>query len=164
MKVEQLMTHAPDTCAPDDSLAKAARIMWERDCGCVPVCASTDDGRRRLVGMITDRDVCMAAYLQGRPLGDIRVASVMARDVASCGPGETIAVALGVMRTKQLHRLPIVDVHEDLVGMLSLADVAREAARERPQRSKHVRLDDVGETIAAIDQPRAPERSVIEAA
>jgi CBS domain-containing protein len=163
MKVEQLMTRLLQTVRPGDSLAAAARIMWDQDCGCVPVVASTDDGGRRLVGMVTDRDVCMAGYTQGRPLAEIGVASAMAHDVATCGPRDTVAGALTVMRTRQLRRIPVVDEHEELVGLLSLADVAREAAREEGRRAKDVRFDEIGAALAAIDRPRAPAREVVAA-
>jgi CBS domain-containing protein len=163
MKVEQLMTRILETVTPGDSLAAAARVMWERDCGCVPVVAAADDGGRRLVGMVTDRDVCMAAYTQGRPLADVTVASAMAHDVATCGPRDTIAGALSVMRTRQLHRIPVVDLHEELVGMLSLADVAREAAREGGRAPRDVEFEEVGATLAAIDQPRVRVREVVAA-
>ena len=76
MRVEQLMTRTVETCEPHDTLVTAARIMWTRDCGCVPVVVP-EEGGHRVVGMLTDRDVCMAAYLQGRPLSEISVASVM---------------------------------------------------------------------------------------
>jgi len=163
MKVEQLMTRVFRTVAPDETLAAAARVMWEEDCGCVPVAASTDDGARRLVGMVTDRDACMAAWTQGRPLAEIPVAAAMAHDVATCGPGDTVAGALAVMRTRQLRRIPVVDVHEALVGILSLADVAREAAREDGRGAREVRFDDVGATLAAIVKPHAPARDVVAA-
>ena len=67
MKVEQLMTKSVATCGPDKSADDAARIMWERDCGFVPITESTSNPR--VIGVVTDRDLCMAAYTRGRPLG-----------------------------------------------------------------------------------------------
>ena len=61
MNVDRLMTRNVECCGPDSTLAEAAQKMWERDCGSLPVC----DRDRRVVGMITDRDICMAAWLQG---------------------------------------------------------------------------------------------------
>ena len=74
MKVEQLMTMNPSSCHPEDTMQQAARIFWEHDCGCAPV----TDHDAHVVGMITDRDVCMAAYTQGKPLTELSVASAMA--------------------------------------------------------------------------------------
>ena len=73
MKVEQLMSRDVKTCQATEMLNRAAQLMWENDCGCVPVV--DEDGRA--VGMITDRDVCMAAYTQGRLLDALPVASAM---------------------------------------------------------------------------------------
>ena len=162
MKVEQLMTRTVETCRPSDPLNAAARIMWEKDCGCVPV-VTEEEGGARVVGMLTDRDICMAAYTQGRPLGAIQVASAMSERVCSCRSTDAIAVALNVLRTNQLHRLPVVDANEHLVGILSLADIAREADREHGQKAANLRDTDVAQAIEAISRPHSP-RAVVQAA
>jgi CBS domain-containing protein len=162
MKVEQLMTRNVETCAAADRLNAVARIMWERDCGCVPVVAD-GDGAARVVGMITDRDVCMAAYTQGRPLADITVGSAMSRDVRACHATDSIGAAMKVFEQHQLHRLPVLDEHECLVGLLSVADLAREAAREHRRGTKDVTDADLGEMVEAISAPR-PTREVAAAA
>jgi CBS domain-containing protein len=77
MNASDLMTKTVQACGADDNLQRAAQIMWERDCGVVPVV----DVDNRVVGMITDRDIAIAAYRQGRPLWQIPVASAMARQV-----------------------------------------------------------------------------------
>ena len=153
MTVERLMTKDVQTCRAGDSLDDAARIMWDCDCGCVPV-VTDGDGGVRVVGMLTDRDICMAGYTQGRRLCDIPVASAMSREVCSCRTSDSIGSALRVMRTKQVHRLPVVDAQEQLVGMLSFADVAREAAREPARMKPQVPALEVAETIEGIRQPR----------
>jgi CBS domain-containing protein len=162
MKVEQLMTRTVETCRPTDSLNAAARIMWESDCGCVPVVVDEEDGAR-VVGMVTDRDVCMAAYTQGKALGTIPVSTAMSERVCSCRSSDAISVALSVLRTNQLHRLPVVDANERLVGMLSLTDLAREADRERGAKAAEVRDADVAQAIEAISRPRSP-RALVRAA
>ena len=162
MKVEQLMTRTVATCHPADFLNAAARIMWEHDCGCVPVVAE-EEGGARVVGMLTDRDICMAAYTQGKPLGAIKVASSMSQQVCSCRPADSIAVALNVLRTNQLRRLPVVDGDEHLIGVLSLADIAREAGREHGRKAAEVPDADIARAIEAISQPRSP-RAIVHAA
>ena len=89
MKVEKLMTKEVATCGPDDTLNDAARIMWERDCGFVPITGS--DASRRVVGIVTDRDICIAAYTRGQALGQIRIGDVMSTRIQSCKPGEDLA-------------------------------------------------------------------------
>lgn len=153
MKVEQLMTKAVATCAADDMLNEAARIMWEHDCGVVPITGGEGEGPR-VVGMLTDRDVCMAAYTKGRPLSEICVRDAMSTEVQSCRPGTDLIEAEGLMRSAQVHRLPVVDDADQLLGVISLADIAREAAREVASRRRDVTIAEIGETLAAISQPR----------
>lgn len=152
MKTESIMTKDVGCCRPDDSLTEAARIMWDRDCGFVPVAA--EDGSGRVVGILTDRDICMAAYTRGQRLGDIRVADVMSRGIHSCRPGDDLRSVEEVMRKAQVHRLPVVDGDARILGVISLADIVREAARERGARAREVTAGEITETIAAISQPR----------
>jgi len=154
LKVEQVMARNIETCRADDSLDQVAQIMWEHDCGVVPVVVA-GDGAARVVGMLTDRDLCMASYTQGRALKDIPVGSVVTQRVCSCRPSDTIAVALKVMKTNQLHRLPVVDQENRLVGLVSLADLAREAASERGVKRAQITDADIGVTVEAISAPRA---------
>jgi CBS domain-containing protein len=151
MRVEQLMTKQVASVGPDGVLTEAARIMWEHDCGFVPV---TEGESRRVVGILTDRDVCMAAYTRGQALGEIRVRDVMATGVRSCRPADDLAAAEAAMRERQVHRLPVVDDADQLLGVISLADIAREAAREAGSRRRRVSAAEIGETLAAIRQPR----------
>jgi CBS-domain-containing membrane protein len=128
--------------------------MWEHDCGVVPVTAE-GDGSTRVVGMLTDRDICMAAYTQGRALTEIPVASAMSRQLYSCRASDALAVALKVMETNRVHRLPVVDQDEHLVGVLSLADIAREAQHEHGTKAAQVTDAAVAEAVEAISTSRS---------
>jgi CBS domain-containing protein len=152
MIVERLMSRDVSTCHPEQSLSETARIMWEHDCGCVPVVA--DDGSGRLAGIITDRDICMSAYFQGRRLQDLCVADAMSREVRTCRADDSVAEAEATMRSAQVRRLPVVDEGERLVGLISLSDLAREAARQHGSKRREVSDADVGNTLAAISRPR----------
>ena len=154
MKVEQLMTRNVHTCRSHDRLQRAAQIMWEHDCGVVPV-VTEGNGTGRVVGMITDRDICMAAYTQGARLQDVAVGSAMSHEVFSCRPTDSLAVALRVMRTNRVHRLPVVDQNDHVVGLLSLADVAREAQYEHGAQNAEVSDLAVAEAIEAISTSRS---------
>jgi len=162
MKVEQLMTRNVQTCCPGDPLNAAARIMWERDCGCVPV-VEPEDGAARVIGMLTDRDICIAAYTQGRPLSAMKVESAMARNVRSCRFTDSIGTALKILEQNQLHRLPVLDQNDHLIGMLSLADAAREAAREHGRSAKEVTDTQIGEVLEAISAPRSSHEVAVAA-
>jgi CBS domain-containing protein len=124
--VRKLMKDAPSTCAPGDSLARAAQLMWELDCGVVPVV----DANGHVVGLITDRDVCMAAYTRGEPLRALPVESTMSTLVVSCSPDDSVGHALRVMATHRVRRLPVLE-NERLIGLLTLADISR-AIRKQP--------------------------------
>lgn len=124
MKVSDLMTSNPCCCKPTDALAVAARILWENDCGVVPVA----DGEGRLVGMITDRDACMAAYMRGRRFDEISIGSVMAHKVVACNPDDALVAAEATMQQLSVRRLPVVDAAGKLVGVISCNDLIRHAA------------------------------------
>ena len=154
MKVHQLMTRNVETCRADEHLDRAAARMWERDCGALPVTAP-GNGDARVVGMLTDRDICMAAYTQGRALHEIPVAIAMSKVLCSCRETDAIDVALRVMETNQIRRLPVLDADDHVIGLLSLADVGREAAREHVAARREVTDAALGPTLDAIAKPRA---------
>jgi CBS domain-containing protein len=139
--VRTLMTPHVRSCRPDDSLVHAAQWMWETDCGAVPVVTGG-----AVVGVITDRDICMASYTQGKKIEEIRVDSAMSKVVFSCAPDESIGAALATMGAKRVRRLPVIDETGKLLGILSLADVIR-WARGLAEPSVDAALTD---TLAAI--------------
>jgi CBS-domain-containing membrane protein len=139
-------------CArPGDDLNRAAEIMWNTDCGAVPVV----DAEERVVGMITDRDVCMAAFTKGLPLGAIRVEDVMTKEVRTCSLLHDVATALDLMQRHQLRRLPIVDEQRKLRGIVSLNDLAREADHHKGRSSRGVGPWEIAATLASVSKPRA---------
>ncbi len=148
-RVEQLMSRNVATCRLDDALNRAACLMWERDCGVVPVTVP-EEGGERVVGMLTDRDICMAAYTQGASLATLPVRSAMSHEVRTCGPKDSVASAMRILATGQVHRLPVIDDAGHLVGLLSLADLAREEARSH----KTLTAEELSKTIEAISAPR----------
>jgi CBS domain-containing protein len=153
MKVEDLMTADVGQCRPFDGVDRPARMMWERDCGAVPVV----DQEGRAVAMLTDRDICMAALTQGRPLEEIHVSSAMSRRLWSCRPQDDVKDAEKLMRAQQVRRLPVLDVDGKVVGVLSISDLARAAVSVKGGRGKKkpVGPSDVGETLGAISTPSA---------
>jgi CBS domain-containing protein len=155
VKTEQLMTKNVRTCIADDVLAIPARIMWEQDCGCVPVVSS--DGSGLVVGMLTDRDICMAALMQGGKLEEILVASAMSTDLQTCQPSHTLSEAEQLMSRAQVRRLPVVDDAGQLLGLISMADIAGGSAGMRGISKKAIPKRDVADTLAAIIRPRGVE-------
>ncbi len=149
MRIDQVMTTDVATCSPDDTLHRAAQLMWERDCGSIPV---LKDGKP--VGIITDRDLAMAAYTQGRAFFDIKVNDVMTRDLAFCAPGDSIESAMRLMQQRQVRRLPVVSLEGKLSGIISLNDLAVRAPSRLSRPEKDVELRQVEETLSAVSQPR----------
>lgn len=123
MRIEDLMTHTVHTCFPDDTLEQVAHEMWDCDTGCLVVI----DNYRRPIGIITDRDVAMAAYTQGAPLRNLRASTAMSRDVISCYPGTTVRELEATMQNAQIRRVPVIDTTGILVGIVTLADLADSA-------------------------------------
>jgi CBS domain-containing protein len=152
MRVEQLMTRPVQCCGPQETLARAAQLMWDHDCGCLPVCSG--DGVARVIGVITDRDICMHALFQGKPLQALCVSDAMARHVQVCRPDDSLADAERTMREARVRRLPVIDEQDALVGMISLADLAQEAAREGTASTHEITETEVGGTLAAICEPQ----------
>jgi Mg/Co/Ni transporter MgtE len=104
--------------------------------------------------MLTDRDVAMAAYTQGRSLDAMSVESAMAKRVHTCSPRDDVSSAEERMREVQVRRLPVVDPLGVLVGIISMNDIAIEAAQKKGSRKPELRLDDVALTLAQICQHR----------
>jgi CBS domain-containing protein len=120
MKISDLMTNSVACVRENESLGVAARLMWERDCGAVPV---VDEASGQVVGMITDRDICMAAWSRDETPSEIPISEIMSRDIVLCAPWDSISAAEELMRSKQVRRIPITDDGRKLVGILSLADI-----------------------------------------
>lgn len=149
MQVKELMTRDVEACRAEETLHRAAQIMWDRDCGIVPVV----DGERRVVGVLTDRDICMATYTKDARPSAIRVGDVMSRDVQSCGPDDSLADAEAAMKLRHVRRVPVIDGQAKLVGLLSLNDLAREAARAPAKKHAGVAAGDLVETLASVCTP-----------
>lgn len=123
LTVATIMSEPAHTCQVDDFANRAAQILWDFDCGALPVL----DREGKPCGMITDRDICMAAYTKGLPLAAISVRDVMSRHVYSCSPGDSLQRAVAIMAADQVRRLPVVDGEGRLAGVVALADIARSA-------------------------------------
>ncbi len=149
--VEQLMSKDVRSCRAEDSLAVAARLMWEHDCGCAPIV--DQDGA--LVGMVTDRDICMAAYTQSRAISEIPISAVMARALYTVSRLDTLPTAEAIMQERQIRRLPVVDARGRLVGILSLNDLARAVDPLHARPRSGLSADAVELTLAAIGRPRS---------
>lgn len=124
MKLREVMTENPVVCRSTDTLSTVAGLMWEHDCGVLPVV----DESEHLVGIVTDRDVCMAAYTTGSRLDELGVSQAMSRQVFTLSPEAELEEATALMGDKQIRRIPITDASSRPVGLLSLNDIAMRLA------------------------------------
>lgn len=140
--IDEVMTRGVRTLAPGDSVRDAARVMDEMNVGSVPVC----DGRR-LQGMLTDRDIVLRVVSPGLPAEATPVAQVMSPDVIWCFDDEEVAAVAARMQQAQIRRLPVVDRQQQLVGMVTLGDMA---SKGEDGWARDVLTD--------VSEPSAPER------
>jgi CBS domain-containing protein len=144
MRAREIMTTDPACVAADDSIEVAARLMEERDCGCIPVVRASGDAC--VVGVITDRDIAVRGVAHGR--ADARVSELMTPSPFCCGPDADLRDVEETMSARQVRRVVIVDDGGCCVGIVAQADVARAA-----QRGTDVSDDEVGRVVESISEP-----------
>lgn len=152
MKVKDIMTRDPSVCDLNESLAEAARMMWEADCGVLPV---LKDGKE-VVGLITDRDICMAMAMRDSNPATVSAEAVITGEVYSVEPEDEIQKALELMQQHRVRRLPVVDSEGELKGMLSMNDIVLKAERKGDGKTPEIRYADVVDTYKAICAHQLP--------
>jgi len=141
MTCGEVMTPNPKCCLPSDNAVQAARLMKIEDVGSLPVCGSGDS--RRLVGIVTDRDLALNVVAEGRDPNSTRIESIMTREPYTCREDEDLKTALERMEDNQVRRIPVVDRNGMLTGIISQADLAtRVRSREK-----------TAEMVAEISRP-----------
>ena len=152
MKVKHLMTPDVKTCDLNESLAGAAKLMWDNDCGILPV---LKDGYE-LVGIITDRDICMGAAMRDRVPSSVSVEEVMTGTLFSVSPDDDIHLALETMKKNKVRRLPVVDDEGKLQGLVSMNDVVLNAREPSGKKTPALGYSEVVRTYQAIcEHPQA---------
>ena len=119
MLIKDVMTPNPAQCRPEDSLESVAKLMRERDCGVIPVCQG-----RKVVGVITDRDITCRAVAAGRIASEVPVSEVMTSPVYCVHEHHDVQAAVDLMEEKQVRRLPVLDEDDDIVGIVAPSDLA----------------------------------------
>jgi CBS domain-containing protein len=125
MQIAEVMTPGPITCAPDTTVAEAAHLMWEGDCGVLPIVR--DNG---LVGVVTDRDLFIALATRDAKPSELTVGSVARPAPITCTPRDDVHQAMGKMKSHRVRRLPVVDKDGTLVGIVSMNDLLLAVAPE----------------------------------
>ena len=141
MKARDLMTPDPARCTPESTLREAAELMRQHDCGCIPV---IERDSKRLVGVVTDRDIACRGVAEGRGYG-IQVRRIMTTKPQACHPDDDIAAVEQIMMQAQVRRVPVVDERGDCVGMISQADLALSDRKATD--------NEIGQVVERISEP-----------
>jgi CBS domain-containing protein len=150
MKVQEIMRERVETCVANNNLAAAAAIMWNADCGVLPIVA---DGRK-VIGVLTDRDIAIAVGTRQKNAAEITISEVMSKNVHSCSPDDDIHAALKTMRKEKVRRLPVVNEEGALEGILSMNDVALHAENFNGHKTTALSYEDVVNTLKAVCEHR----------
>jgi CBS domain-containing protein len=151
MKVEDVMTRDVEFCTLETNLAAAAMQMWERDCGVLPVV----DDQRKVIGMITDRDICMKAATNHQDISAIKVEELTSGPIHTCKPDADIREALETLQRAFVRRLPVVNDEGQLEGILSVSDILRHSREKVDKATPGVTYADVVSTFKVISEPRS---------
>lgn len=141
-----VMSQPVTTVSPEDTLHRAAQLLWDYDCGVLPVLERSG----RLAGMLTDRDICMAAYTRGLPLWSCTVESAMSRPVYCVTSDASVQQVLSVMRDKRVRRVPVVNEAGFVVGLISISDLLQKLPAIEDQSAAHVAIS---EALCAVCAP-----------
>jgi CBS domain-containing protein len=142
MKARELMTADPTCCTPEDTIQQAAQLMRDHNCGCIPVVE--DAHSKRLVGVVTDRDITIRCMAEGKS-PQTRVKDALSPNAKSCGPDDDVEAVERIMGGEQVRRVPVVDQRGSCIGMIAQADLAlnHQAASE----------SEVGQVVERISEP-----------
>jgi CBS domain-containing protein len=151
MKINDIMTSNPSWCVAQDSAVQAARIMQEKNVGIVPVVESPS--HHRLLGVVTDRDLCLGVVAMDRQPNTIRVEQCMSSRIVACRPEDNVQRAADLMCENQVRRIPVVDHDGVLQGMVSTADIWQRS--NLSSTTTHNTLKKVTEPTAHASKPRA---------
>ena len=153
MKVKDVMSPSPRYCQPETNLGSATELMWTANCGFLPV----ESAEGKLIGVITDRDICIALGTRNRPASEITVAEVMSEKLYSCGPDDDIHRALQIMGEARVHRLPVIAQNGTLAGILSMDNVLFRAEASGPGKKPELTNDELISVLRLVVQQSVPE-------
>ncbi|MCE9584831.1 MAG: CBS domain-containing protein [Planctomycetes bacterium] len=151
MRVSDIATLNVKSCRPDTNLAVVASIMWEKDCGVVPVV----DERNKVLGVVTDRDICMATATRSQLASQLTASDLVTGKAFTCRLTDDPRVALRTMATNGVRRLPVVDENGILAGMLSMTDLILASHDTKSAKMGQLTWSEVIPMIDVICHPRS---------
>lgn len=142
MKVNQIMSIDPACCTREESAERAASIMRLLDVGCVPII--DDEQSNKLIGIVTDRDLCMNVVADGKDPKNITVEECMTDELICCRSDDEVEKVMTLMQKHQIRRIPVVDNEGHIEGIVATADIALNAETSS---------EEIEETLKAISEP-----------
>jgi CBS domain-containing protein len=121
MNCKNLMTPNPKVCTPSMTSEEAARIMGQENVGALPVIDRTS---KKLVGIVTDRDLCLGVIAKGRNPAEVHVSDCMSTHLLTCGPQDDVQYCEQLMKQHQIRRIVVIDEHGCCMGIISQGDLA----------------------------------------
>lgn len=158
MQVKDIMTSDVTFCGTNATLTDVAMAMWNKDCGSIPV-VNQD---KKVVGIITDRDICMAVATRNARASEIVSSDLIGGLLRVCSPEDDIETALEIMAHAQLRRLPVVDKDGTLCGILSISDAIKKCAKDDKKNKKRVSRKSVLKTLRAICENPTTQQTAVE--
>lgn len=156
LTVGDICTRSPRVTTPESTLAQAAKVMWDGDCGMVPVI----DGARKVVGVLSDRDVAIAMAVRGAKAHETKVREAMNGRVVSVRPEEPVGAALSKLAKFQLRRLPVVNADNVIEGVFSITDAIRNSGRFMGEKGQDVTGDAVVRVLQAICESQDAKKTI----
>jgi CBS domain-containing protein len=153
MKVQDAMMGTPIYCRPETNLGSAIELLWERNCGILPIV----DAKQKVIGVVTDRDLCVALGTRNRLPGQITVGEVATGEVHSCRGQDDIHAALQTMAKMRVRRLPVVNEEGILEGILSMDNVVLHTESATRGRKPELSDEDVVNALRQIYGPLLPQ-------
>jgi CBS domain-containing protein len=154
MKIKAIMTQPVQSCGPDTNLGSVVETMWKYDCGIVPVV----NERGEVIGVVTDRDVCIALGTRDVQASTLVARNVMTEPVVGCAPEDDCVAALLAMEERHVRRLPVLGIGGVLLGIVSIDDIVRWAARAPASDPLRTMLLQV---LAGVETPARPPRTLV---
>ena len=153
MKVQDAMMGTPIHCSPETNLGSAIELLWERNCGILPIV----DAKKKVIGIVTDRDLCVALGTRNRLPGEITVGEVANGKVYSCRGQDDIHTALQTMANRRVRRLPVVNQEGVLEGILSMDNIVLHTESSGWGHRAELSNEEVVETLRQIYGPLVPQ-------
>ncbi len=155
MKVRDIMTESPASCSMNTNLCAATELLWKRNCGILPVV----NDEQRVVGVVTDRDICIALGTRNRLPSETIVGEVASGNVFACRPDDDVHTALTTMAQGKVRRLPVINAEGKLEGLLSMDDIIQQSASGKEARPDSITHHEVVAALRNIYQPAMAEHA-----